>query len=305
MTKEVDVKSTQLRGGDRQDLHEMLDWLLPIAVRAGQAIMAVYETANTHPEGRVSALVQHKADNSPLTQADLAAHETIATGVTKHAPDIVLISEESYVPEQMAQAVEQGKRFWLVDPLDGTKEFLSGTGEFTVNIALIENGQSVLGVVYQPTTDELFWGGKALGAWRRVGNTSIRVSGGTQLLAVAPMSAPPWRVLASRSHLGPQTQELIGRMGQTTLLQAGSSLKFCRIAMGEADFYPRLGFTSQWDTAAAQAVLEGAGGYVMDFNGKPLRYGQAEIINPHFLASALPYEQVGQWWGDASVARRS
>lgn len=272
------------------ELTAMLDWLLPLARSAGHAIMAVYETAQAHPAGRASALVQHKVDQSPLTEADLAAHRAIVAGLVHHAPDIAVISEESYQPEQMASLAQPGKRFWLVDPLDGTKEFLSGTGEFTVNIALIENRKCVLGVVYQPTTDELFWGGQALGAWRQVGS---EVAGA---IAVAPREHRPWRVLASRSHLGPQTKTLIDRMGQTELLQAGSSLKFCRIASGLADFYPRLGFTSQWDTAAAQAVLEGAGGHVMDQHGEPLRYGQADIINPHFLASALPYAQVRQWW---------
>jgi len=211
----------------RAQLHAMCDWLLPIARDAGDAIMAVYQTAQAHPQGRASALVHHKTDQSPLTQADVAAHNTIAAGLAKHAPEIVLISEESYHPEQMVQAVKQGKRFWLVDPLDGTKEFLSGTGEFTVNIALIERGVSVLGVVYQPTTDELFWGGAQIGAWHQAAAADRAVA---QPMTVAANDVPPWRVLASRNHLGPQTKELIKRMGHTTLLQAGSSLKFCRIA---------------------------------------------------------------------------
>ena len=271
-------------------LQAMFAWLLPLAREAGQAINVIYQAAHSHPEGSASALVQHKADKSPLTQADLAAHQIIAQGLAGHEPAITLISEESYRPEQMQGLQQSGSRFWLVDPLDGTKEFLSGTGEFTVNIALIENRKPVLGVVYQPTTDEMFWGGSGLGAWVEVGATH------SQAIAVQPRGGPAWRVLASRSHMGPHTKTLIARMGQTELLQAGSSLKFCRIAMGLADFYPRLGFTSQWDTAAAQAVLEGAGGHVIDLHGQPLRYGQADIINPHFLASALPYEQVRQWW---------
>ncbi|MCD8536380.1 MAG: 3'(2'),5'-bisphosphate nucleotidase CysQ [Burkholderiaceae bacterium] len=268
----------------------IFQWLLPIARGAGEAIMNVYRQALEHPEGRSSALVQHKADQSPLTEADLAAHQTIAVGLASHTPEMVLISEESFQPEQMQDLAQSDQPFWLVDPLDGTKEFLSGTGEFTVNIALIHNRQSVLGVVYQPMTDELFWGGAGLGAWRQVGHDK------TQTVAVAPRGQPPWRVLASRSHMGPQTKALIERMGQTELLQAGSSLKFCRIAMGLADFYPRLGYTSQWDTAAAQAVLEGAGGHVIDLHGEPLRYGQTDIINPHFLASALPFAEVNRWW---------
>ena len=285
------------------DLQGMLQWLLPVARQAGQAILSIYDTAHAHPEGSHSALVQHKADQSPLTQADLAANHAIVAGLTAHAPDIVVISEESPDAERsrlMAQAVAARRSFWLVDPLDGTKEFLSGTGEFTVNIALIDAGRAVLGVVFQPTTGELFWGGEGVGAWRQVFVGGAGQQSKPEPLAVAPRSEPPWRVLASRSHLGPHTQAMIKRMGPTTLLQAGSSLKFCRIAMGQADFYPRLGFTSQWDTAAAQAVLEAAGGYVMNDQGQALRYGQPDIINPHFLASALPYEQVISWWRPVS-----
>ena len=271
----------------------MLDWLLPVACQAGDAIMTIYREAQAHPDGTQSALVHKKTDLSPLTQADLAAHQIIVRALQQHAPAIAVISEESYQPAQMEQL---GERFWLVDPLDGTKEFLSGTGEFTVNIALIENRKAVLGVVYQPTTDELFWGGGGLGAWRQIAPASGTRESMPHTIAVAPRDEPPWRVLASRSHMGPRTQALIGRLGATQLLQAGSSLKFCRIAMGLADFYPRLGFTSQWDTAAAQAVLEGAGGHVMDIHGEPLRYGQADIINPEFLASALAFAKVRHWW---------
>lgn len=271
----------------------MMDWLLPIVRQAGQAILEVYDQSLVDPKGRSSALVQRKADDSPLTQADLAAHHIIVAGLNRHAADILLISEESFEPSQLTQVAESGQPFWLVDPLDGTKEFLSGTGEFTVNIALIEDRKVVLGVVFQPTTDEMFWGGAGLGAYRQTGQTK------PEAIAVKPNEAPPWRVLASRSHLGPQTRTLIERMGQSTLLQAGSSLKLCRIATGDADFYPRLGFTSQWDIAAAQAVLEGAGGYVIDNVGEPLSYGHTNIINPHFLATAQPYEAVRQWWGQA------
>ncbi|UOD51666.1 3'(2'),5'-bisphosphate nucleotidase CysQ [Orrella daihaiensis] len=279
----------------------MLKWLLPLAHEAGQAILAVYKASQLHPNGSSSVLVHHKSDHSPLTEADLAAHQIIAAGLAQHAPAILLISEESFKPEQLLAVQQSGSTFWLVDPLDGTKEFLSGTGEFTVNIALIENRKPVLGVVYQPTTEELFWGGADLGAWRAVGGEgAYELNSGCdhQLMTVKSRSEPPWRILASRSHLGPQTRTLIERMGQTELMQAGSSLKFCRIAAGLADFYPRLGFTSQWDTAAAQAVLEGAGGCVIDLQGQPLSYGQPDIINPHFLASALPYEKVMHWWGD-------
>ena len=270
-----------------EQLQAYLAWLLPLAQAAGNAAKVIYDNAQAHPDGAKSALVQHKEDQSPLTEADLAAHRLIIEALRYRTPAMVVISEESFQPDQMRSA---GSRFWLVDPLDGTKEFLSGTGEFTVNIALIENRQPVLGVVYQPTTHEMFWGGSALGSYRRVGDAV------PQRIAVSPSQHPPWRVLASRSHLGPHTQALIKRMGQTQLLQAGSSLKFCRIASGLADFYPRLGFTSQWDTAAGQAVLEGAGGYVIDSAGRSLRYGQTDIINPHFLASAVEPANVRHWW---------
>lgn len=273
------LTSTQLRAD--------LDWLLPLARIAGDAAKVIYDKAQSHPDGAKSALVQQKADQSPLTEADLAAHRLIVEGLTRHTPEMPVISEESFQPDQMCTL---GNRFWLVDPLDGTKEFLSGTGEFTVNIALIENRRPVLGVVYQPKTHELFWGGIALGSYR------ARQGESPQVIVVSPSSQPPWRVLASRRHMGPQTQALIERMGATELLQAGSSLKFCRIAAGLADFYPRLGFTSQWDTAAGQAVLEGAGGHVIDSQGQRLGYGQAEIINPYFLATALSPEKVSNWW---------
>ena len=284
------------RDWNRTELLATFDWLLPIARDAGDAIMQIYRQAQAHPTGPSSALVHHKADQSPLTEADLAAHQIIARGLALHTPGMVLISEESFRPEQMLDLAQATAPFWLVDPLDGTKEFLSGTGEFTVNLALIHQRKPVLGVVYQPTTHELFFGGQGLGAWRQCGQVGEAACPESERISVAPRQSPPWRVLASRSHLGPQTEALIQRMGQTELLQAGSSLKFCRIAMGLADFYPRLGFTSQWDTAAAQAVLEGAGGHVIDIRGEALRYGQVDIINPDFLASALPYQEVQCWW---------
>ena len=266
---------------------EVLSWLPPLARRSGLAILDIYHQATKDVQGVSGTLVSRKADDSPLTRADLAAHQMIVEGLRVHRPTIPIVSEESYEPEQM---LELGDCFWLVDPLDGTKEFLAATGEFTVNIALISGGASILGVVYQPVTGDLFWGGRQFGAYRQVGEHHAHP------IHVNPAPSRPWQVMASRSHLGTKTQSLIERMGDVDLVQAGSSLKFCRIATGEADFYPRLGFTSQWDTAAAQAVLEGAGGYVIDEQGNSLSYGQPDIINPHFLATALPYQAVKSWW---------
>ena len=266
------------------------DWVLPLARYAGDLIMDIYHQASQDPKGAYGAFVRHKSDHSPLTRADLLAHHAILEGLLEHCPGWQVISEESFEKGQMDRL---GEYFWLVDPLDGTKEFLAQTGEFTVNIALIHHRQPIFGVVYQPAADDLYWGGASVGAWRQQPGHAI------EAVHVAASVAPPWRVMASRSHLGPKTQRMIERMGNTRLVQSGSSLKFCRIAAGEADFYPRLGFTSQWDTAAAQAVLEGAGGFVIDAQGRRLLYGQSEIINPDFLATALPFDAVRGWWGDA------
>jgi 3'(2'), 5'-bisphosphate nucleotidase len=168
---------------------------------------------------------------------------------------------------------------WLIDPLDGTKEFIAHNGEFTVNIALIDQGRSVLGVVYAPAIDALYWGGAGLGAFRRVGTSTAAIQ------VASHATDELCRVVASKSHLNAETQAFIDRLGPVSLVQAGSSLKFCRVAEGVADIYPRLAPTCEWDTAAAQAVLEGAGGVVLDLHGAPLRYGKPDVLNPSFIAA--------------------
>ena len=174
----------------------------------------------------------------------------------------------------------------LIDPLDGTREFLARNGEFTVNIALIEADQVVWGVVHAPLLQQTYWGGAALGAWRqdRAGVHAIRCVNKDQ-------SSSPCRIVASHHHLNEATRERIERVQPHQLVQAGSSLKFCRIAEGVADLYPRLAPTCEWDTAAAQAVLEGAGGQVLDLQGHRLRYSKADVLNPHFVASAPGWAQ--------------
>jgi 3'(2'), 5'-bisphosphate nucleotidase len=169
------------------------------------------------------------------------------------------------------------RRYWLVDPLDGTREFIKKNGEFTVNIALIENGEPVLGVVYAPVMDWLLVGGRGLGAqWQR---------GGAHGMAAVARAGNPLRVAASRSHRDEKTQGYLDRIGAVDTFGLGSSLKFCKIATGEIDLYPRFGPTSEWDTAAAQAVLEAAGGGVYTLDGEPLRYnGKESLLNPHFIA---------------------
>ena len=249
--------------------HEaLIEQLLPIARAAGDAIMAIYT--------RGSAIVGLKEDASPVTEADLAAHRVLATQLAGLLHECPVVSEE----DSASQVYRRNRGlFWLIDPLDGTKEFIARNGEFTVNIALIEDGRCTLGVVYAPAIDALYWGGAGLGAFRCMGAHMVAIK------VAPPMLDRTCRVLASKSHLNEATQTMIDRLGEVNLIQAGSSLKFCRIAEGAADIYPRLAPTCEWDTAAAQAVLEGAGGVVVDLHGEPLQYGKPEVLNPSFIAT--------------------
>lgn len=248
-----------------------------LARDAGARIMAIYnESANFQ--------VEKKADASPLTAADLSAHRCIAEGLAVLTPEIPVVSEEC--AESLKFRLPTG-RFWLVDPLDGTKEFVARNGEFTVNIALIENGLTVWGVVYAPALELIYWGGSAFGAH----NIS---SGKHKMLRVASLPAQdlPMRVVASKSHLNAETEAFIKNLGSVSLVQAGSSLKLCRVAEGMADVYPRLAPTCEWDTAAAQAVVEGAGGFVMDTEGYALTYGKAKVLNPSFIVATVPLNKL-------------
>ena len=251
-----------------------------LARRAGDAIMAVYARDFD---------VEFKGDDSPLTQADLASHHVIVDGLRALAPDIPVLSEED---AGIAWETRRGwARHWLVDPLDGTREFVKKNGEFTVNIALVEDGRPVLGVVYAPVFDYLLHAARGEGAWLRQGDGDIALQ--TRTPATAPL-----RVAASRSHLDERTAAALVRMGDVERHGLGSSLKFCRIAEGRIDVYPRFGPTSEWDTAAAQCVLEEAGGVVLRLDGTPLDYGRKEnILNPDFIAlgdASLPWRD---WLG--------
>lgn len=249
--------------------HAALDLLCDLAVQAGNAIMDVYA-------GPITAW--QKADASPLTEADLRADAIIREGLERHFPGVFILSEES-----SSDAALGAGTLFVVDPLDGTKEFLKRNGEFTVNIAFVEAGVAVAGVVFAPALDELFAGVQGGGAQRRT-------SAGTSPIAVAAgTDADPIRVVASRSHGDASVTRWLEALPVHTLLQVGSSLKFCRIAEGRADVYPRFGPTGQWDTAAANAVLDAAGGLVLDLDGHPLRYGlDRPILNPSFIAAATP-----------------
>jgi 3'(2'),5'-bisphosphate nucleotidase len=251
----------------------MLQSLIYTAQRAGGAIMAVYATGFA---------VRDKADASPVTAADEAAEKIILADLAEIAPDIPVVAEESVAGGKIPRVAD---RFFLVDPLDGTKEFIGRRDEFTVNIALIENGEPVLGVVLAPARRELFWGDVRAG---RAGHMDAEPDG-TMPLMGAPLrarEAPPDGLVAvaSRSHRSPETDAFLAKYPVKEFRSIGSSLKFCLVAAGQADVYPRLGPTMEWDTAAGHAVLTAAGGSVTTLEGGPFRYGKPDFRNGNFIA---------------------
>ena len=248
--------------------------LIALAKEAGAAIMDVYESDSRRDFGATT-----KIDNSPLTEADLRSHELIVAGLNALAPQWPVLSEESADIPFTDRA--RWTTYWLVDPLDGTKEFVSRNGEFTVNIALIHEHSPVIGVVYVPVLESLYVGGKGRGAFKQIGDGAL-----SPIIPAVPANTPP-RVIGSRSHRGELIDAYLAGLGVHELVTMGSSLKFCLLAEGRADLYPRLGPTSEWDTAAAQAVVEGAGGVVCLQDGSPLRYNtKADVLNPFFFVYA-------------------
>ena len=260
-----------------------LDTLLRIAKTAGNAILSVYQRA-----GDIDVTI--KDDNSPLTEADRDAHEIIIAELKEFTPSIPILSEESdgtSVDERLSWS-----RYWLVDPLDGTKEFIKRNGEFTVNIALINNGAPELGIVHVPVTNISYLGKTGVGAWK------VAATGEADAISIAnfALNQGQVRVVASRSHRGDLLDQLINtleaKLGEAEVVSMGSSLKICLLAEGKADIYPRLAPTSEWDTAAAHAVLAAAGGDIVDTEFQALRYNQKEsMLNPHFIAiSDISYD---------------
>jgi 3'(2'), 5'-bisphosphate nucleotidase len=245
-----------------------LDPVVALAHEAGNAILAIYNRSDRN------AVVDWKADRTPLTEGDRASHEVILAGLRALDPRTPIVSEEGDPP--VGSSLGSGAPHWMVDPLDGTKEFLKGTGEFTVNIALIGDGRPLAGVVHAPVLGRT-WIGGVDGAERREGNRRER-------LCVRRIRPDRLGVVASRDHAGPRVRELLERLPGAETVSMGSSLKFCVIAEGNADLYLRDGPTMEWDTAAAQAVLEAAGGGVFTLEGQRLSYGKLDFLNPHFLA---------------------
>lgn len=239
--------------------------------------MVIYRSDNV---GQTS-----KADDSPLTLADLASHRVIVEGLAKLTADIPILSEESV--ELGYDERSNWQRFWLIDPLDGTKEFIKRNGEFTVNIALIEDGKPVMGVVYAPVLDVCYFAEQGAGAFVQRG-TSV-----AQSIHVTPSrTGEAIKVVASRSHSDARTTALLEKLGAHACISMGSSLKLCLVAEGEAHFYPRLGPTMEWDTAAAHAVVTEAGGTVCDASGMTLRYNKPDMHNPEFFVCDVGDERL-------------
>jgi 3'(2'), 5'-bisphosphate nucleotidase len=254
-----------------RNLNDLAQALMPTVARAGDAIMRIYDGAFT---------VQRKNDDSPLTLADLESQRIILEDLTRLTPDVPVLSEESaHAPWSERRDWTQ---LWVVDPLDGTREFVKRNGEFTINIALVVNHEPVLGLVAAPARGLLYWGAAGVGAFTRHRGTSQAA------IHVAPPQNPI-RVLGSRSHASPQTEGYLKRLAPHVVSGIGSSLKFCLVAEGKAELYARCGPTSEWDTAAGQALLEAAGGHVTRIDGPRLRYNCREsLLNGDFVAFSNP-----------------
>jgi 3'(2'), 5'-bisphosphate nucleotidase len=249
---------------------EKIDDILRIARKAGDAIMAVYAKKDFG--------IEWKEDVSPLTRADIAANDVIIKGLKELPGGLPVLSEESR--EVPYAARRNWKSYWLVDPLDGTKEFIKRNDEFTVNIALIEDTRPVLGVVYAPALGVIYYSVRGRGAFR------LRDGGEAEPIAVRTGGPGRLKIVASRSHAGKTLEAFLAKIGEYDSVSMGSSLKFCLIAEGSADFYPRFGPTMEWDTGAAQCVVEEAGGEVTDLSGTPLRYNKPDLMNPDFVVTS-------------------
>lgn len=251
---------------------KLLESIIQLAEQAGEKILEIYDT---------DYAIEHKKDETPLTEADMAAHHLIDAGLQQLTPEIPILSEESAnIPFAQRQ---QWQRYWLVDPLDGTREFIKRNGEFSVNIALVENGDAVLGVVYAPVMRTSYYARRGAGAFKREPGRR-----GSLIHCHAP-ARDKVIVAGSRSYRGPSLDAFLVKLANYEIISMGSALKSCLVAEGVVDVYPRLGPTSEWDTAAAQCVVEEAGGRLTDTKMDTLRYNtKDELLNPHFFVSGDP-----------------
>lgn len=254
------------------ELPTLTQQVIEVAKQASDRILAIYNTEFD---------VTSKEDNTPLTEADLAAHHAITDGLQQLTPQIPILSEESVnIPFDTRS---QWNRYWLVDPLDGTREFVKRNGEFTVNIALIDNHRSVLGVIHTPVSGVLYYGNNREGAFKQLPGEQRKA------IKTRNKEANHTLVAGSRSHRGASLNEFLEKLGEHDIVSMGSSLKSCLVAEGAVDIYPRLGPTSEWDTAAAQCIVENAGGLILDLSMQPLRYNtKDDLLNPHFLVIGDP-----------------
>ncbi|SLN69745.1 3'(2'),5'-bisphosphate nucleotidase CysQ [Oceanibacterium hippocampi] len=246
---------------------QLLAAIYEIALEAGEKILEIY---------RKPIAVDRKDDKSPVTEADVAGEKIILAGLARLTPEIPVIAEESVAAGRIPEV--DGRDFWLVDPLDGTKEFISKNGEFTVNIALVRRGRPVLGVIHVPAKAMSYGGAGAGTAWRRP------LGGAAEPITVRNPDDAGLIAVASRSHRSPETDAFLEDYKVASIASAGSSLKFCLVAEGSADIYPRLGRTMEWDIGAGVAILEAAGGRVTKTDGSALAFGKPGFDNPHFVA---------------------
>jgi len=260
----------------------MLSRIVEVAEEAGNAILKIYAREFS---------VEQKADRSPLTEADIASHQTIIRGLTSMGSDLPVLSEESAAAPYVERRLWDD--FWMVDPLDGTKEFIGRNGEFTVNIALIRSGKPVMGVVHAPVLGTTYWANEH-DAWRKS-------SSGKESIRCAHYSGGTLKVVASRSHAGPETEAALDTLRREVpaleLVSKGSSLKLCMVADGQAHLYPRLGSTMEWDIAAAAAVVQGAGGILTDVHGVALGYNKENLLNPWFVvrsSDSVPFPGINR-----------
>ena len=250
-----------------QDLKTLLDPVIKIAYQAGKQIMEIYDQDFS---------VEHKSDKTPVTEADMAAHHVIDEGLAALTPDLPILSEESK-PTPFSER-SQWSSYWLIDPLDGTREFIKRNGEFTVNIALIENHEPVIGVVYAPVVGVLYYAARGQGAFKQSSLDKPKP------IHVQDKCRTKVIVAGSRSHQSEEFKSFVAKLDDYEIISMGSALKSCLVAEGAADLYARLGLTSEWDTAAAQCVVEEAGGLLTLTNMQPMRYNTKEsLLNPHFF----------------------
>tara|TARA_X000000950_G_scaffold32848_1_gene35326 strand:+ start:14900 stop:15697 length:798 start_codon:yes stop_codon:yes gene_type:complete len=248
--------------------------IVNISVDAGEVILNYYNE---------NVDVIYKDDESPLTKADLASHKIITDSIKKITPDIPILSEEEFIDWKIRK---KWKKYWLIDPLDGTKEFIKKNDEFTVNIALIENNRPILGVIYTPALNELFYSIKNFGSYKILTKKKLNTLKDAKRISINKKKSNQVKIVGSRSHSNPILEKWVNKnFNEFDILQKGSSLKFCLIAEGSADIYPRFGPTSEWDIAAGHIILEEAGGKLKSIDNKEILYNEKEnILNPDFFA---------------------